>query len=171
MSAGSPWRRWLARLYGGLPILSRWAARKWRHEPGTPLPWTPARVALAEATVALVTSAGVHLATQPPFDMANPDGDASFRVIPGDVALGALVITHDYYDHRAADHDINCVFPLERLRELARAGGIGRVAPRHVGTMGHILGAEEHRLRTETAPAIAELLRADRVDYVLATPG
>lgn len=121
--------------------------------------------------MALVTSAGVHLKSDHPFDMTDPDGDASFRVIPGDAPLGDLTITHDYYDHRAADRDLNCVFPLERLRELAAGGRIRRVAPRHIGTMGHILGAQAQRLLQDTAPAIAKLLRDDGVDYVLAAPG
>jgi D-proline reductase (dithiol) PrdB len=103
--------------------------------------------------------------------MTNPDGDASFRIIPGDAALQDLTITHDYYDHRAADRDLNCVFPLERLRELSAALRIARVAPRHIGTMGHILGAEERRLVSATAPAIAKLLVEDGVDYVVAAPG
>ncbi|MGH7547595.1 MAG: glycine/sarcosine/betaine reductase selenoprotein B family protein [Gemmatimonadales bacterium] len=162
--------RWLATLYGRLPILSKLAARRWSPERGD-IPWAPARVSLPEASIALVTSAGVHLKRDRPFDMANPEGDASFRVIPGDSAMRDLTITHDYYDHRAADRDLNCVFPLERLRELAAAGRIGRVAPRHVGTMGHILGTEERRLVTETAPAIARLLVDDGVDYVVAAPG
>jgi D-proline reductase (dithiol) PrdB len=161
---------WLARLYGRLPVLSTLAARRWRAERGA-IPWAPARVPLAQATVALVTSAGVHLKRDRPFDMSSPAGDASFRVIPGDAAPGELMITHDYYDHRAADRDVNCVFPLERLHELARAGLVGRVAPRHIGTMGHVLGAEERRLVRDTAPAIARLLVADGVDYVLAAPG
>ncbi|MGH7614404.1 MAG: glycine/sarcosine/betaine reductase selenoprotein B family protein [Gemmatimonadales bacterium] len=161
---------WLATLYGRFPILAQLAARRWSAEHAA-IPWTPGRVPLPQATIAVITSAGVHLKGDRPFDMANPDGDASFRVIPGDTALRDLTITHDYYDHRAADRDLNCVFPLERLRELARAGRIGGVAPRHVGTMGHILGAEERRLVTETAPAIAGLLVEDGADYVLATPG
>jgi D-proline reductase (dithiol) PrdB len=162
--------RWLARLYGRLPILSTLAASRWSADSGE-IPWSPPRVPLAQASVALVTSAGVHLKRDQPFDMRNPDGDASFRAIPGDTALGDLTITHDYYDHRAADHDVNCVFSLERLRELAAARQIGRVAPRHIGTMGHILDTEERRLVTETAPAIARLLVDDRVDYVVAAPG
>lgn len=121
--------------------------------------------------MALVTSAGVHLKRDRPFDMRAPDGDASFRVIPGDTPLRELMITHDYYDHRAADRDVNCVFPLERLRELAAAGRIGRAAPRHIGTMGHVLGAQEQQLLRDTAPAIARLLREDGVHYVLAAPG
>ncbi len=162
--------RWFARLYGRLPILSTLAARRWSAESGE-VPWSPARVPLARASVALVTSAGVHLKSDRPFDMKNPDGDASFRVIPGDTALYDLTITHDYYDHRAADHDVNCVFPLGRLREVAAAGKVGCVARRHIGTMGHILRPEGWRLVADRAPAIARLLVDDRVDYVVAAPG
>ena len=163
--------RLLAVLYGRLPFLSTLAARRWKGEEVAGIPWSPARIPLPEASIALVTSAGVHLKGDRPFDMANPEGDATFRVIPGESALPDLTITHDYYDHRAADHDLNCVFPLERLRQLAQAGRIGSVAPRHIGTMGHILGSEERRLVTETAPAIVQLLRDDSVDYVVAAPG
>jgi D-proline reductase (dithiol) PrdB len=63
------------------------------------------------------------------------------------------------------------VFPIERLRELAAAGWIGRAASRHIGAMGHILGAEERRLVAASGPAIARLLREDRVDYVVLVPG
>ncbi len=169
--SGMNQRRWLATLYGRLPILPTLAARRWTAEPAGAIPWSPARIPLPEASVALVTSAGVHLKSDSPFDMTDPDGDASFRMIPGDALPGSLMITHDYYDHRAADRDLNCVFPLERLRELAMAGKIGGVAPRHIGTMGHILGAQERRLLQDTAPAIAQVLRDDGVDYVLAAPG
>ena len=165
------WHRVLAALYGRLPFLSALAARGWKGEENGEIPWSPARIPLREASIALVTSAGVHLKRHQPFDMENPEGDASFRVIRGDTALRDLTITHDYYDHRAADRDVNCVFPLDRLRELAQGGMIGGVAPRHVSTMGHILGAEQQRLVAQTAPAIARLLRDDGVDYVLATPG
>ena len=165
------WRRLLAALYGRLPALPALAARRWKRQAGEQIAWSPARIPLTEASVALVTSAGVHLRRDQPFDMANPEGDASFRVIPGDAAVGDLTITHDYYDHRAADRDMNCVFPLERLHELAAAGKVGRVARRHIGTMGHILGIEERRLVTKTAPAIARLLAEDGVDYAIAAPG
>jgi D-proline reductase (dithiol) PrdB len=165
------WHRVLAALYGHLPFFSALAARKWEERETGAIPWSPARVQLRKASIAIVSSAGVHLKDEPPFDMGNPEGDASVRVIPAGTPFHNLTITHDYYDHRAADRDLNCVFPLERLHELAAARKIGRVAPRHIGTMGHILGTEERRLVTETAPAIARLLTDDCVDYVLAAPG
>ncbi len=164
------WNKLLSWIYRRVPGLSRRFAAGLDAVVG-PVPWTPARVPLERATVALVTLAGVHLRDQPAFDMQNPDGDASFRVIPGTVSPADLTITHDYYDHAAADRDVNIVFPVARLRELAAAGRIGRVAPRHVGAMGHILRGEERRLVAESAPAIARLLQEDGVDYVVLSPG
>jgi D-proline reductase (dithiol) PrdB len=168
---GRTWNRLLAAAYARLPFLPRWAARRLPGDAAGAVPWATRPVPLPRAAVALVTLAGVHLKTQAPFDMQNPDGDASFRVIPGTVDPADLTITHDYYDHTAADRDVNVVFPIERLRELAAAGWIGRAAPRHIGAMGHILGAEERRLVAESAPAIARALREDGADYVVLVPG
>jgi len=165
------WNRLVAMAYARLPFLSRWAARRLPGHAARAVPWATRPVPIPQATVALVTLAGVHLKTQLPFDMQNPDGDASFRIIPGTVNPADLTITHDYYDHTAADRDVNVVFPIERLREFAVAGWIGNTAPRHIGAMGHILGAEERRLVAESGPAIARLLREDGVDYVVLVPG
>lgn len=168
---GRAFNQLLSRLYTRAPLWARLHAR-WavREAPGV-VPWARATVPLERATVALVTMAGVHLRSQPPFDMLDGNGDPSFRVIPGDATPADLLITHDYYDHAAADRDPNVVFPLDRLRELARAGIVGRVAPRHIGAMGHLLGAQERRFVAESAPAIAHLLKEDGVDYVVGTPG
>jgi D-proline reductase (dithiol) PrdB len=97
---------------------------------GGPIPWTPLYRPVSEATVALVTTSGVHLKRDPPF---NPDSDSSFRVIPADAEPGDLAITHQAYDRGDAQRDINLVFPLQRLRELEAAGVIGRLAAEHYG--------------------------------------
>jgi D-proline reductase (dithiol) PrdB len=79
------------------------------------------------------------------------------------------MVTHGGYDNSDAKRDINCMFPLDRLRELAEAGVIKEVAPTHVGFMGG--GGDVHVLAEVTGPAIAQLLRAERVDAVLMTAG
>ncbi len=134
-------------------------------------PWAPVVKPLAEMTVALITTAGVHLKTDTPFDMNNKSGDGSFRVIHSGVSPGDLAITHDYYDHTDADSDINIVFPLERLRELTTDGIVGGVAKRHYGFMGHIENEQIEKLVRESAPEVARLLKEDGVDAVLITPG
>lgn len=167
------WNQLQSVAYSRLRWLPEWYARsRASRSEDVPLPpLADLRVPLAEATVAIVTAGGVHLASQTPFDMQDAEGDASFRIIPGDVGVHDLRITHDYYDHSAADRDVNCVFPIERLRELVVAGEVGAVGPRHVGMMGHLLGAQAAILARDNAPAVADILRADDVDLVLATPG
>ena len=140
-------------------------------EPEGEIPWTPVKKSLCDSTVSIVTTSGVHDKKQKPFDMKDPDGDPSFRVIDAATPLGDLVITHDYYDHSDADKDINIVFPLERFREFETEGIIGKVADRHYGLMGHILGRHIETLISKTAPEIARQLKADGVDVVLLTPG
>ena len=64
------------------------------------IPYTPRRLELREATFALVSTAGVHLREQPSYD---PAGDNSWRIIPGDVRVQDLMVTHEHYNHSHAD--------------------------------------------------------------------
>lgn len=148
--------------------LPRWHG----HFTWTPNPaphWAVPVKPLAESRVALVTSAGVHLKSQPRFDVVSPDGDWSYRVIPADARPDDFVISDTHYDHVDADHDINCIFGLQRLHELAADGVVGEVAPRHFGFMGFI--PEPAELVRSTAPEAADLLVEDEVDLVFLTPG
>jgi D-proline reductase (dithiol) PrdB len=120
--------------------------------------------------VALVTTAGVHLRQDEPFNMRDPAGDPTFREIPADAAAGSWTITHNYYDHTDADKDINVVLPLERLRELARRKEIGSIGARHFSFMGHILPPHLDTLMKRTAPQVARLLKQDKVDIVILSP-
>jgi D-proline reductase (dithiol) PrdB len=113
--------RWISRRLA-LPQLRRLA--------GGTIPWTQLKRPITEATVALVTTSGVHLRRDRPF---NPNSDPSFRVIPQDAEPGDLAITHQAYDRRDALRDINLVFPLQRLRELQAEGVIGQLAAEHYG--------------------------------------
>jgi D-proline reductase (dithiol) PrdB len=135
------------------------------------IPWTPLKKALKDSTVAVVTTAGVHDKARKPFDMADPNGDPTFRVIDISNPLNSLMITHDYYDHKDADRDINVVFPIDRLKEFEQEGIIGGLSALHYGFMGHIMGPHIETLVKITAPQVANLLKSDRIDIVLLTPG
>ncbi|MBX3053075.1 MAG: hypothetical protein KF753_16450 [Caldilineaceae bacterium] len=161
------------RLYAIPAVTQWWAGRFARgapHSADGPIPFARLEKALADASVAIITTGGVHLTSQTPFDMADPDGDASLREIPGDVTLADLTITHDYYNHTSAGQDLNVIFPLEHFRELAQRGIVGRVGPRHFGLMGHLEGEHLRDLQKKTAPEIAAKLRADGVDFAFLTP-
>lgn len=133
-------------------------------------PWTPLSRPLREARVALVSSCGVYLATDPPFDPAldHRGGDPTFREIPADASPDQIAIRHGHYDETAAKRDLNCVFPLWRLHALVAEGVIGSVAPRHYGFRGSI--SFTRRLIQDTSPEVARRLKADAVDIVLLTP-
>lgn len=135
-----------------------------------PVPWAELARPLAEARVALVSSAGLVPPDQPPFDERVAGGDWSHRVLPADVALDALVESHrsELFDHAGIAADRNLALPLDRLRELAAAGTVGEVAPRHVSIMGSLTAPG--RLVRHTAPEVAALLRADRVDAAALVP-
>jgi D-proline reductase (dithiol) PrdB len=102
--------------------------------------------------------------------MTDKEGDPTYRVIPWNTPRDQLCITHDYYDHRDADKDVNIVLPLDRLQELANSGVIGEAAPLHYSFMGHIDGRHVARLLTETAPEVARRLKHEEVDAVVLTP-
>ncbi|HVA38080.1 MAG TPA: glycine/sarcosine/betaine reductase selenoprotein B family protein [Candidatus Dormibacteraeota bacterium] len=130
------------------------------------IPYTPFTKDLSETTIALVSTAGVHLKSQEPYDLK---GDTSFREIPADVVTSDLTVTHEHYDISHALADINCVFPIDRLRELHRDGVIGGIAPVHYGMMGYTLQMKP--VLEQTAPEIARRIERSPTDAVLLTGG
>jgi D-proline reductase (dithiol) PrdB len=140
-----------------------------RFTPNDQVSWTPLTKPLSESTIALVSTAGVHLKTQTPYDLMNELGDASFREIPGDVGSDALAVSHSHYDTADANSDPNVVFPIDRLRELRDEGVTGSIAIRHFGMIGW--NPDGRRVKEETGPEVARLLREDGVDVVILTPG
>ena len=131
-----------------------------------PIVWTPIRKDLSEMSVALVTAGGVHRKSDKCFTLA---GDSSYRIIPGDVQSDELMVSHGGYDNADANRDINCMFPLDRLRELAAAGFIKGAAASHIGFMGG--GGDTEALAHITGPEIAQQLRAEEVDAAVMTAG
>jgi len=150
------------------PVRAFLKAYRWRRI--DPVPWSPPRKPLAEANVALVTTAGLVLPGQPPFDEHVKGGDSSFRVIPSEAEVRTLIDTHrsETFDHAGVAADPNLAFPLDRLHELARGGAVGRVNRRHLSFMGSITATA--RLVTERAPEAARLLVEDGVDAALLVP-
>jgi D-proline reductase (dithiol) PrdB len=136
----------------------------------TDIPWQPLTKPIGQCKVSLVTTAGVHLVNQPGFNMADRNGDHSFREIPADTGKELLKITHNYYDHRDADEDVNTVFPIDHLRYLQQTEEIGTVNRRHFSFMGHIINNRLDLLLQESAPEVARLLKEDGVDAVILSP-
>jgi D-proline reductase (dithiol) PrdB len=160
----------IAKLFTRHPALVKLWARHSKFVEFSDSPWTRVAMPASQCRLALVTTGGVHLLSQPPFNMKDPAGDPTFREIPAATAKKNLAITHDYYDHSDADKDINIVFPIERVLDLKKFGDIGDVNHRHFSFMGHITDQHVHALMRDTAPQVASALKADGVNIVILTP-
>jgi D-proline reductase (dithiol) PrdB len=148
--------------------------KKWiSMETPRPIPWTPLSRPLSECTVALLSSAGIALKTDLPFDQEgerqNPWwGDPSYRVLPKSATSEDVRLYHMHIDPSYAEQDLDCLFPLQRLQEMEANGRIGRTSPRHYSIMGYILNPE--RLLSETVPALIHDLKEDLADVVVLVP-
>lgn len=163
--------RLITNIFSRFPVVSEMWAKKFKAHEVEGIPWTPFEKELSKCKVAIVTTAGVHLKGQQPFDMEDKDGDPTFREVPRDTTESELTITHKYYDHTDADKDINIVYPIDRLFEMKEQGVIGGLSELHYGFMGHILGRHLKTLMEETGPEVARRLKKTDVDLVLLTPG
>ncbi|UCC86514.1 MAG: hypothetical protein JSV81_16935 [Anaerolineales bacterium] len=138
------------------------------------IPWTPLSRPLEESTVALISSAGLALKTDRPFDQEgerrNPWwGDPSYRILPRDARSEEVKLYHLHIHPRLAEQDLNTILPLERLLELEASGEIGRSAPHHYSFMGYILQPEA--LLEESTPAMIRHMQRDGVNAVVLVPG
>ncbi len=120
---------------------------------------------LADATVAIVTTAGLVHPGDPPWKA----GDESFRVF--DASDRDLTLGHfsPNFDKTGIMLDLNVAFPADRLDEMADEGAIGAVGSHHISFMG-ALDETLSTIRLDTGPAAAKRLRDDGVDVVLLTP-
>jgi D-proline reductase (dithiol) PrdB len=89
-------------------------------------------------------------------------------VIPLGTTEQDVRLYHMHIDPRFGQADLDVVLPMRRLAELAREGIVGQPAPRHYSVMGYILDSTV--LVEETAPTIADRMRADKVDAVALVP-
>ncbi len=133
------------------------------------IPCVPLRMPLSQCRIAVITTGGVHLVDQASFDMRDPHGDPSYRIIPVGTPRSRLTITHNYYDHGDAEQDLNILFPIELLASLVDRGALGSLADAY-SFMGHIEGEHLATLTGQTAPEVAARLKQQRVDAVLLTP-
>ena len=153
----------------GKKMVRSWGRRETPHE----FPWTPLKKSLSESTVTLVSSAGLALKTDQPFDQdgerRNPWwGDPSFRVIPRMTNADDLKLYHLHVDSNLVKQDLNAFFPLQRLLQLEGCGEIGRSAANHYSYMGYIL--QPQALLEKSVPAMIQHMQQDGVDIALLVP-
>ena len=139
-----------------------------------PIPWAPVAVPLSEAKVALLSTAGLSMRGDAPFDMEgerrNPTrGDPSWRRIAADATSASVEVNHLHIDTGYIERDLNVALPLDRLRELVSDGSVGSMAESHYSIMGY-QGNDTSVLEEQSAPEIAAAMRGEGVDLALLAP-
>jgi D-proline reductase (dithiol) PrdB len=130
---------------------------------------TPATVAppLEQATVAIVTTAGLKAAGEVELWSQS---DASYTVIARGTRDVQLAHFSPNFDRSGFAADINVVYPIDRLEEMAANGTIGAVSDVHLSFMGAQPDATLSTTMLDTGPAAAKVLLDAGVDVVLLTP-
>ncbi len=123
---------------------------------------------LSESRLTFVSTAGVQPKGSIPFDTVHPVGDYTFRAVPSDSTVEALEIHQLKYPTVGARKDLNVIFPIERLQELAAEGVIGGLTPNFFSFIGYNMDAE--RLERTLAEDIASAVEAESPDVVLLAP-
>jgi len=137
---------------------------------------------LRAATVGIVTTAGLHHPDQEGWEGGRgrekrEDGstspfwraDESFRILDGARRDLVLAQWSPNFDRSGFALDVNVVFPIDRLQEMAKEGAIGAVASRHASFVG-AQNATLSTVRHDSGPAAAKVLRDAGADVVLLTP-
>ena len=86
------------------------------------MPLAQLRRPLAQFRLTFVGTAGVQPAGTLAFDVVHPLGDYTFRRLPSSATPDDLEIHQLKYPTDGAHGDLNVIFPIERLQELAREG-------------------------------------------------
>jgi D-proline reductase (dithiol) PrdB len=139
-----------------------------------PIPWAPVAKPLAESKVALLSTAGLSMQGDAPFDMEferkRPTrGDGSWRALRADATGDTIEANHLHIDTGYVRRDINVALPLDRLRELVAEGVVGAMAETHYSTMGY-QGNDTSEQEQVSAPAIAGQMKSEEVDLALLAP-
>jgi len=132
------------------------------------VPLARLRKPLAESRLSFVSTAGVQLKGTLPFDTVHPVGDYTFRRVPSVSKRDELEIHQLKYPTHGAERDLNVIFPIERLQELAVEGIVGALTPNFFSFIGYNMDAE--RLERTLAEEIADAVVADGADVVLLSP-
>jgi D-proline reductase (dithiol) PrdB len=137
------------------------------------IPWTPMSKPLNQTTLALVTSAGISLKTDPPFDMEREKkdplwGDRSFRAIPRGTTEKEIDVNHLHINTNLVKQDINVILPLARMAEFEKEKIIGRLAPTAYSFYG--FQWQNTDFLSEAIEPISKRMKKEGVEAVFLTP-
>ncbi|MCS5567384.1 MAG: glycine/betaine/sarcosine/D-proline family reductase selenoprotein B [Pseudomonadales bacterium] len=137
------------------------------------IPWSNVKKPVNESSISVVSTAGLSMADDEPFDMETERkrptwGDPSWRRLDRDVNEDSVAANHLHIETSYLLDDLDVCFPVPLLRQLQRENVIGNVAPSHYSIMG-FQGSDLRRI-APSCVAIAEAMVNDDVDLALLVP-
>jgi D-proline reductase (dithiol) PrdB len=137
------------------------------------IPWTPMKKPLSQTTIALVTSGGISLKTDPPFDMEKEKkgifwGDRSYRIIPRGTTEKDIEANHLHINTKYIRQDINVMLPIARMVEFEQEKIICHLAPSSYSFYGYQW--ENNDFLKEAIEPISKKMKLEGVEAVLMTP-
>lgn len=137
------------------------------------IPWTPMSKPLREATISLITSAGISLKSDSPFEMEREKreplrGDRSFRMIPKWTVGRDIEVNHLHINTTYIKKDMNVILPLSRMAEFEQEKIIGRLADTAYSFYG--FQWQNTEFLSEAIEPISKKMKLENVDAVLLTP-
>lgn len=137
------------------------------------IPWTPMAKPLNHTTIALVTSAGISLKTDLPFDMEREKreplwGDRTYREIPRGTTEKDIEVNHLHINTNYIKQDINVILPLARMAEFEKEKIIGCLAPTSYSFYGFQWKSTD--FLKEAMEPISMRMKLEGVKAVLMTP-
>lgn len=123
---------------------------------------------LAECRLGFVSTSGVQLQGSLPFDVVHPIGDYTFRRVPSSTQPEDLEIHQIKYPTSGANQDVNVVYPIQRLQEIASRGVVGGLTENFYSFIGYNM--DPHHLQATLAEDLADAFEEEGADIVLAAP-
>lgn len=130
-------------------------------------PWKHLSKDISESKVALLTTGGIYnwKATKH-FNLADENGDPTFREIKKNVSQEDIRIAHRHVELKASVAlDVNCLFPIDLLLEMEKERKISAVSESHFSLMGEV--KDPGPILDESVPKIIKQLNKFMVDVVI----
>ena len=81
------------------------------------------------------------------------------------------MVSHGGYDNSDVNKDINCMFPIDRIHELAADSGFIKSYVLRYMLDSWVVAETRRKFKHETGPAVAEMFKNEDVDAVILTAG
>ncbi|OUU74190.1 MAG: hypothetical protein CBC29_08625 [Methylococcaceae bacterium TMED69] len=138
------------------------------------IPWTPRSKKISKSRVSLVTTAGISMETDTPFDMETERkkgdwGDPSWRLIKHGSKIEHLNVNHLHIDTTYIKKDLNVALPIDIIEDFLQKGIVGSISKFHYSIMGY-QGSDTSHLINFSGPEIAKSMKQDNVDLAILAP-